>query len=205
MSAITTQDIQKLRTATGAGMMDAKKALEETGGDFEKAIDALRKKGAKIAAGKGERATHQGLVEAYIHMNGGLGALVEIACETDFVARTEKFKTLAHDIAMQVAAAAPQYISPEDVPAEVKEREMNVYREQLKEQGKTGPMVEKIVEGKLEKFYQETCLVKQLFFKDDKRTVGEVLTEAVATIGENIKVKRFARFALTGGASVCSN
>lgn len=204
MSGITPQDIQKLRTTTGAGMMDAKKALHEAAGDFDKAVAILRQRGAKVAQAKGERTTSQGLVEGYIHLGGNLGAMVEVACETDFVARTDKFKALAHDLAMQVAAANPQYISPEDVPAEVVEREREVYLGQLKEQGKTGPMVDKIIEGKLEKFYQEVCLMKQPFFKDDKRTVGEVITEAIATIGENIKVKRFARFSLSGSAVVCS-
>jgi elongation factor Ts len=197
MSEITPQDVQKLRVETGAGMMDAKKALQEAGGDFEKAIDLLRKRGAKVAASKGERTTSQGLVESYIHAGGALGALVEIACETDFVARTDRFKELAHDLAMQVTASNPQYLAPQDVPAEIIEREKNVYKEQLAEQGKTGPMVEKIIEGKLEKFYQEVCLLKQPFFKDDTKTVTDVITEAIAVIGENIKVKRFVRFALT--------
>jgi len=126
-----------------------------------------------------------------------------VACETDFVARTDKFKDLVHDLAMQVAAMNPQYIAPENVPAEVVAKEKRIYGEQLKEQGKTGLMVEKIIAGKLEKFYQEVCLLKQPFFKDDKRTVGDIVTESIAAIGENIKVKRFARFSLSGGSSVC--
>jgi elongation factor Ts len=202
MANVTTQDIQKLREASGAGMMDAKKALVEAEGDFEKAIDLLRKRGAKVAASKGSRTTNQGLVEAYIHGEGGLGVLVELACETDFVARTDTFKALAHDLAMQVAASSPQYVESSQVPAEVVAREKAVYVEQLKEQGKEGAMVEKIVEGKLEKFYQEVCLMKQPFFKDDSKTVGEVVVEAIATLGENIKVRRFARFSLTGGSAV---
>ena len=205
MAIVSTEDIQKLRAATGAGLMNAKRALEEAAGDFEKAVDLLRAKGVKIAAGKGDRTTSQGLVEAYIHGEGGLGVLIEVACETDFVARTDTFKALAHDLALQVAAASPQYISPEHVPAEIVAREKAVYQEQLKEQGKTGPMVEKIIEGKLEKFYQEVCLLQQPFFKDDSTTVGAVVTAAIATLGENIKIKRFARFSLTGGASVAGS
>ena len=202
--SISIEDIQKLRTETGAGMMDAKKALEEAGGDFNKAIDLLRKKGLKVALSKGTRATNQGLVESYIHAGGTMGVLVEVACETDFVARTDTFKTLVHDLAMQIAATNPLYLAAEDVPAEIIEREKQVYLDQLKEQGKTGPMVEKIVEGKLDKFYQEICLLKQPFFKDDAHTVADVITKAISILGENIKVRRFARFALTGGASVCS-
>ncbi len=202
MTAVTTQDVQQLRAASGAGMMDAKKALTEAGGDFEKAIDLLRKRGAKVAASKGDRTTSQGLVEAYIHGEGTLGVLVEVACETDFVARTDTFKALAHDLALHVAASNPQYVSPDQVPAEVVAREKAVYVDQLKQQGKEGPMVEKIIEGKLEKFYQEVCLMKQPFFRDDTKTVGEVMVAAIATLGENIKVKRFARFSLTGGSAV---
>lgn len=202
--SISINDIQNLRNTTGAGMMDAKRALEEAGGDVEKAVDLLRKKGAKVAAGKSDRTTSQGLVSSYIHGEGTLGVLIEVACETDFVARTDKFKDFVHDLAMQVAAGNPQYIQAEDVPAEVVAREKEVYVGQLKEQGKVGPMVEKIIEGKLEKFYQEVCLMKQSFFKDDKKTVNDVVTEMIATVGENIKVKRFARFGLSGGASVCS-
>ncbi|MBI5466327.1 MAG: elongation factor Ts [Candidatus Kerfeldbacteria bacterium] len=202
--SITSQDVQKLRAATGAGMMAAKRALEEAGGDFDKAVEVLRKKSTKLAANKVDRVTSQGLVETYIHGGGTLGVLIEVACETDFVARTDKFRTLAHDLAMQVAALNPQYLTPEDVPAEVVEREKRIYTEQLKAQGKQGPMAEKIIAGKLDKFYQEVCLLKQPFFKDDKRNVGEVITEAIATTGENIKVKRFARFALSGGPTVCS-
>lgn len=185
-------------------MMDAKRALEESGGDYDKAVDALRKKGAKVAAARGERTTSQGLVESYIHGAGNLGALVEVACETDFVARTDKFKELAHDLAMQVAASNPQYVSPDDIPAEAVAREREVYAGQLKEQGKTGPMVDKIIEGKLEKFYEETCLLRQPFFKDDSKKVQDVLNETIAATGENIKVKRFARFTLAGSPSVCA-
>ncbi|MEK7497076.1 MAG: translation elongation factor Ts [Patescibacteria group bacterium] len=202
--SISINDIQNLRNITGAGMMSAKRALEEAGGDVQKAVDLLRQKGVKVAAGKSDRTTSQGLIKSYIHGEGILGVLVEVACETDFVARTDKFKELAHDLAMQIAAANPQYIEAADVPADVLEREKAVYVAQLAEQGKSGEMAEKIIAGKLEKFYAEVCLLKQPFFKDDKKTVGDVVTEMIATLGENIKVKRFARFGLSGGASVCS-
>ncbi len=205
MANITAQDVQRFRAATGAGMMDAKRALEESGGDVDRAVDALRKKGAKVAAARGERATSQGLVESYVHGGGTLGVLVEVACETDFVARTDKFKELAHDIAMQVAATNPQYIAVDDVPADVIVREREVYLGQLKEQGKQGPMVEKIVEGKLEKFYEEACLLKQPFFKDDTKKVQDVVNETITATGENIKIKRFARFTLSGRPSVAGS
>ncbi|HAO81277.1 MAG TPA: elongation factor Ts [Candidatus Veblenbacteria bacterium] len=189
-------DIQKLREQTGAGMMAAKKALEEASGDFDKAVDLLRQRGVKVAASKGSRATGQGLVEAYIHMGGKLGVLVELACETDFVARTDKFKELAHDLAMHVAASNPLYLEPSEIPMEVIAHEKQIYTEQLAAEGKKGEMVEKIVEGKLVKYYQEVCLLQQQFFKDDKQTVTDVITAAIVAIGENIKVRRFARFAL---------
>ena len=189
-------DIQKLREQTGAGMMAAKKALEEASGDFDKAVDLLRQRGVKVAASKGERATGQGLGEAYIHMGGKLGVLVEVACETDFVARTDKFKELAHDLAMHVAASNPLYLEPSEIPMEVIAHEKQIYTEQLAAEGKKGEMVEKIVEGKLVKYYQEVCLLQQQFFKDDKQTVTDVITAAIVAIGENIKVRRFARFAL---------
>jgi len=198
MVNINVNEVQKLRAHTGAGLLAAKKALEEAGGDFAKAVDLLRQRGVKVAAAKGERATGQGLVEAYVHTGGKLGVLVEVACETDFVARTDKFKELAHDLAMQVAAANPLYLEPGEIPAEVIEREKRIYAEQLAAEGKTGPMVEQIIAGKLNKFYQEVCLMQQPFFKDDKKIVADVITEAIAAIGENIKVKRFVRFALGG-------
>lgn len=197
----TAQDVQKLRQVTGAGMMDAKKALDESKGDFEAAVDILRKKGSKVAASRGARATGQGLVESYIHAGGRVGAIVEVACETDFVARTDQFKELAHDIAMHVTAANPLYLSPEDVPAEIVDREKSVYRDQLAAEGKTGDMVEKILDGKLQKYYQETCLLNQPFFKDDKQKVSEVVTAAIAKTGENIKIRRFCRFELAAASS----
>lgn len=188
--------IQKLRERTGAGMMAAKKALDEAGGDFDKAVDLLRQRGVKVAATKGERATGQGLIEAYVHTGGRLGVLIEVACETDFVARTDKFKELAHDLAMQVAAANPLYVEPAAVPPAVIEREKAIYRQQLMTEGKVGDIAEKIIEGKLQKFYQEVCLLQQPFFKNDKQTVNDVITAAIASLGENIKVRRFVRFVL---------
>lgn len=193
---VTIDQITKLRGNTGAGMMDAKRALTEAKGDYDAAVKILREKGIKIAQGKSGRATGQGLVEAYIHAGGKVGALVEVVCETDFVARTDKFKELAHDIAMQVAAANPQYISPEDVPDKVLEQEKDIYRKQLADEGKKGDMVEKILAGKLEKFYSEACLLKQPFIKDDKKKVEDLVNEAIQALGENIKVVNFSRFSL---------
>ena len=176
--------------------MDAKKALQEAKGDFDKAVKILREQGLKIAQGKSGRATSQGLIEAYIHAGGRVGALVQVVCETDFVARTDKFKELAHDIAMQVAAANPQYVSPTDVPAKVLEQEKDIYRKQLADDGKKGDMVEKILDGKLEKFFSEVCLLKQPYIKDDKKKIEDLVNEAVTTLGENIKVVNFSRFSL---------
>ncbi|HBV33307.1 TPA: elongation factor Ts [Patescibacteria group bacterium] len=193
---VTIDQITKLRADTGAGMMDAKKALQEAKGDFDKAVKILREQGLKIAQGKSGRATSQGLIEAYIHAGGRVGALVQVVCETDFVARTDKFKELAHDIAMQVAAANPQYVSPTDVPAKVLEQEKDIYRKQLADDGKKGDMVEKILDGKLEKFFSEVCLLKQPYIKDDKKKIEDLVNEAVTTLGENIKVVNFSRFSL---------
>ncbi len=202
---VTPQEIAKLREATGAGMMDAKKALVEAGGDFDKAVKALRERGLKVAQSKSARATSQGLVEAYIHAGGTVGSMVEISCETDFVARTDKFKELAHDIAMQAAATSPKYLSPADVPAEVLAQEKEIILKQLAEQGKTGEMAEKITTGKLEKFYSEVCLLKQPFIKDDTKTIEQLVNDCIATIGENIKVARFAVFNLSGEPRVCGS
>ncbi|MFH1866968.1 MAG: translation elongation factor Ts [Patescibacteria group bacterium] len=193
---VTTEQIAKLRADTGAGIMDAKRALKESDGNFNKAVQILRERGVKVAQSKVSRATSQGLVEAYIHAGGRVGSLVEIACETDFVARTDKFKELAHDIAMQVAAANPLYLVPKDVPADVLKQEKAIYQKQLAEQGKKGAINEKIIQGKLEKFYTEVCLLKQPFIKDDKRKVEDLVNEAIATLGENIKVVNFSRFSL---------
>jgi elongation factor Ts len=193
---ITTSMIRELREATAAGMLDCKKALEASGGDLEKAKAHLRKKGLASAAKKADRAVNEGLIEAYIHTGGRVGALIELNCETDFVARTEEFKELAHDLAMQVVAVEPRYLTPEHIPSDALEEEKNKYRTQAKEMGKPERIIEKIVEGKLQKYYQEVCLMKQSFIKSDDLTVQDVLNAAVAKLGENIVVRRFVRFGL---------
>ncbi len=194
MAEITTQMIKELREKTGAGIVDCKKALQEAGGDIEKAVEILRKKGAAKAAKKAERATAEGIVVSYIHAGGKVGALVELNCETDFVARTEDFKNLGHEIAMQVAAMAPEYVSREDVPAEIVEKEKEVLKEQALAEGKPEHIVEKIVEGRLSKFFSEKCLLEQPWIKDDSKTIKDLLTDYITKLGENIKVKRFCRF-----------
>jgi elongation factor Ts len=193
---ITTSMIKELREATGAGVLDCKKALETSGGDLEKATTYLREKGLAAAAKKADRAAEEGLIEAYVHAGGRVGALIELNCETDFVARTEGFKELAHDLAMQVVATKPLYLTPEDIPPDVLEEEKNKYRTQAKDMGKAERIIERIVEGKLQKYYQEVCLMRQPFIKDDELTVQDVLTEAIAKTGENIVVQRFVRFEL---------
>lgn len=193
---ITTSMIKDLREATAAGVLDCKKALEASGGDLEKAKVYLREKGLAAAAKKASRSAEEGLIEAYIHTGGRVGALIELNCETDFVARTEAFEGLAHDLALQVVAARPLYLAPDDIPPDVLEEEKNVYRVQAKETGKPERIIEKIVEGKLQKYYQEVCLMKQPFIKDDDLTVQDVLTEIIAKLGENIAVRRFVRFEL---------
>jgi elongation factor Ts len=199
VAEITAKMVQELREKTGAGMMDCKKALTESGGDFGKAEEYLRKKGLAAAAKKAARAATEGAVASYIHMGGKIGVLVEVNCETDFVARTEGFQQLVKDVAMQVAAAAPLYVRREDVPADVVARELDIARAQAREQKKPDAIVEKIAQGKVEKYYAEACLLEQPFVKDDKKKVQDVITEAVARIGENIQVRRFARFALGEG------
>lgn len=193
---VNSQSIFKVRGQTGAGMMDVKVALEEANGNAEKAVEILRKKGVIKAASKSERQTRAGLVHAYIHSQGQVGALIEVQCETDFVARNQNFQNLAHDLAMQVVAANPQYLDAASVPSEVVEKENNLQKEILRQEGKPEAMLEKILEGKMQKFYGEICLLNQPFIKDDKFTVQQVIQQAIAAIGENIQVKRFARFAL---------
>lgn len=194
---IDVQAVKALRDSTGAGMMDAKSALEEAKGDAEKAIEILRKKGIAKAGKKADRETTAGLVESYNHM-GRVGAMVELACETDFVARTDDYKALAHDLAMQIAASNPLYTNPADVPKDVIAKESEIFIAEAKEQGKPEAVLEKIVAGKIEKYYQEVCLLKQPFIKDPDRSVEAVLTEAIAKLGENIVIRRFARFELGG-------
>ncbi|WP_456456374.1 translation elongation factor Ts [Thermovibrio sp.] len=194
MAEITTQMIKELREKTGAGIVECKKALVEAGGDMAKAEEILRKKGAAKAAKKADRATAEGAVFAYIHAGGKVGALVELNCETDFVARNETFKELGHEIALQVAAMAPEYVSREEVPQEVVEKEKEILREQALKEGKPENIVEKIVEGRLNKFFSEKCLLDQPWIKDDSKTIKDLLTDYITKLGENIKVKRFARF-----------
>ncbi len=192
--------IQKLRNQTGAGMMDIKQALEEAGGDKKKALEILRKKGRKIAAKKqAERDVKDGLVEAYIHAGGKVGSMVVVACETDFVAKNKEFKELAHEIAMQVAAMKPEYISSDDIPEDVKAKEMEIYREQLKSEGKPENVIDKILEGKMNKFYESVSLLNQTYIKDDKRKISDLVDEATAKMGEKIEVKRMIVFNLSGG------
>lgn len=193
------EDIKALRERTGAGILDCKKALAESGGDIEKAIDWLRAKGISNAAKRSARAATEGMITAYLHAGGKIGVLVEVNCETDFVAMNDAFKTLCHDLAMHIAAAAPEYVSKEDVPAEALAHEREVQKQRVIEEGKPAAVAERIVEGRLGKFYEEQCLLEQKFVKDDSKTVREVLTDAVARIGENIRVRRFSRFVLGEG------
>lgn len=188
--------IKKLRQETGAGMVDVKQALDESGGDQDAARDILRKKGLKIAAKKQERETKQGLIDAYIHQPGRIGAMVTLLCETDFVARNDDFKSLAHEIAKQIAAMAPQFVSPQDVPVDIVEKEKDVHRELLKQEGKPEDMMEKILEGKIQKFYEQICLVEQPWIVDDKKKINDLIVEATAKLGEKIEIKEFERFEL---------
>ena len=193
---ITADMVKQLREMTGAGMMECKKALSETGGDVEKAIDALRKSGAAKAEKRSGRTANEGRVDSYIHPGNRVGVLIEVNCETDFVARTPEFEELVRNLAMQAAAAGADYIQREDVPAERIERERAIYTAQLEEQGKPAAIIAKIVEGKLDKFYSEICLLEQPYIRDDKKTVGDLLKEAGSKTGENLVVRRFSRFRL---------
>lgn len=186
--------VMQLRQQTGAGVLESKRALEEASGDIAAAIEQLRKSGALKAAKKAERTVGEGLVHAYIHSGGKVGVLVEVLCETDFVARNPEFEALAHDVAMQIAATNPLYMKPEDVPEEVVAKEKEIYAQEVA--GKPANVVEKIVAGKLEKWYAETCLLKQLFIKDEDLTMEELVQSKIAKLGENIQVRRFVRFAL---------
>ena len=186
--------IKKLREQTGAGVMDIKKALVEAKNNEEKAIEILRKQGQKIAAKKNaERVAKEGLIEAYVHNNGKVASLVMLSCETDFVARNSKFKELAHDLAMQVAAMNPQYLSADKIPAAALEKEREIIRESMADEKKPKEVVEKIIDGKLQKFFAEFCLLEQPFIKDDKKTVKELIDEKIAKLGEKIEVKKIAR------------
>ena len=195
----TAQDVVKLRASTGAGMMDCKKALQESDGDFDKAVIWLREKGIAAAAKKADRIAAEGAVGSYIHMGGKIGVLVEINCETDFVARSEQFLTLLKDIAMQIAAANPKYVRIEDVPQEEVAKEKEILTQQSLNEGKPANVVEKMVEGRIHKFYKEICLLEQEFVKDTSKTVKEVINEAVLALGEKINVRRFVRYEMGEG------
>tara|TARA_Y100000739_G_C20529928_1_gene428392 strand:+ start:124 stop:717 length:594 start_codon:yes stop_codon:yes gene_type:complete len=194
--SINAKTVKTLRERTGAGMMDCKKALLETDGDLEKAVDHLRKTGVAKAEKKGQRTTKEGLVFSYIHHGGKLGVLLELNCETDFVAKTEGFNDLAHNLAMQIAATNPSSVSRDDMDPAVLNREKDIFMDQAKESGKPDNIIEKMVEGKVEKFYAESCLIEQQYIKDSERKVSDLLTEAVSTLGENIVINRFIRYAI---------
>jgi elongation factor Ts len=194
--AVDAKLVKTLREMTGAGMLECKAALEEAKGDLELAVEILRKKGIAKAAKKADRETKEGLIHSYIHAGGRIGVLLELNCETDFVARNELFKELANEIALQIAAMKPQYVRREDVPREVVEKEGEIAREAALAEGKPLHIAEKIAEGKLEKFYKEVCLYEQPYIKDDKKTVEELIKEYIAKIGENIQVRRFCRYEL---------
>ncbi|MGE5343073.1 MAG: translation elongation factor Ts [Candidatus Omnitrophota bacterium] len=186
--------VKKLREQTGVSITECKKAIDEAENDYEKAAELLRKKGFEKAKSKSSRATNSGAIGSYIHSNRNIGVMVEMGCETDFVAKNEDFLGLLKDIAMQIAAMNPLYISEASVPPEVIEKEKEIYREQMKESGKPEPVVEKIIEGKISKFYTENCLLKHKFFKDDSKTIEDIIAERIHKLGENIVVKRFVRY-----------
>ncbi|MCW1712627.1 MULTISPECIES: translation elongation factor Ts [Synergistaceae] len=198
MADITAGLVSELRGRTSVGMMDCKKALVECCGDIDKAVDYLREKGLAKAAKKADRSAAQGMIFSYIHSNAKLGVLVELNCETDFVARTEEFQHLGHEIAMQIAAANPAYIVPEDVPQCVVEHETEVIKAQAREEGKPEKMLDKIAEGRINKYYEENCLMEQKYIRDPDRKIKDLVIENIAKIGENIKVGRFSRFIIEG-------
>jgi len=194
LMSITASQVAELREKTGAGLMDAKRALEETGGDMEKAAEDLRKKGIAKAGKKSERETHEGRVHAYIHSNAKLGAMVQVLCETDFVARTDAFIDMCNDLAIHISAMDPMYLTRSDVPAEVVMKEQELTRGELAAQNKPADVIEKIMEGKMNKFFGENVLMEQAFIKDDSKTVEEFLKEKMSVLGENMQIKRFSRF-----------
>ena len=199
MAEITAALVKELRERTGAGMMDCKKALSATDGDLEKAIDFLREKGLAAAAKKAGRVAAEGLVEAYIHGGGRIGVLVEVNCETDFVAKTDAFKELVKDIAMHIAATNPSYLKREEIPTAELEHEQAVLAEQARNEGKPEKIIEKMVAGRIEKYYKEVCLMEQPFVKDPDKTISDLITESIAKIGENISIRRFTRYQLGEG------
>jgi elongation factor Ts len=193
---ITTAMVKELREETGAGVLDCKNALQETDGDFDKAVEYLRQEGLAAAAKRADRVANEGTIGHYVHAGSRVAALVEVNCETDFVAKTDDFLTLAHDLAMQVVAAQPKYLLPEDIPAEVIEAEKENHQAQMEDSGKPEHVVDKIVEGKLQKYYREVCLMQQPFIKDEGLTIQDLVTQVAAKLGENIVVRRFVRFEL---------
>jgi elongation factor Ts len=193
---ITTAMVKELREATGAGILDCRKALEAAEGDYEKAVDFLREKGLAQDAKRKDRTAEDGLIHAYIHGGGRIGVLVEVNCETDFVARTDEFQTFVSDVAMQIAAMGPDYIARDDIPEDVLEREKALYRAQALEEGKTERIVDRIIEGRVEKFYQQVCLLEQAYIRDEDKTIEDLLNEHISRIGENIVIRRFARYQL---------
>ena len=199
--AVSASDVKDLREQTGAGMMDCKKALTESGGDLEKAVDILRKKGLSAAAKKADRIASEGMVNSYIHAGGKIGVLLEVNCETDFVAKTDEFQDLVKDICMHIAAASPRYVRREEVPAAELDREKEIYRDQARMSGKPENILDKIIDGKLEKFYSDICLLDQVFVKDPdgKLKIKDLVTAKVAKMGENISIRRFSRFQLGEG------
>lgn len=198
--SISASAVKDLRERTGAGMMDCKKALVETQGDLDKAIEYLRKKGLAAAEKRAGRIASEGVVGSYIHMGGRIGVLIEVNCETDFVARTEKFQELVRSLAMQVAASNPTYVSPTDIPEEVLEKEKVIYREKARAEGKPEKILDKIVEGQLQKYFEQACLLNQVYIRaEDKETVQDIVSKAVADTGENIRVRRFVRYELGEG------
>jgi elongation factor Ts len=191
---ITTQMVKELRQATGAGILDCRNALKDANGDFDQAVTALREKGLAAAAKKASRDAKEGLIGHYVHPGAKMAAIIEVNCETDFVARTPEFQAMVKDLAMQVVAARPRWLTPEDVPAEVIEQEKAIYRKQLEEEGKPEHIMGRIIEGKLKKFYEESCLLEQPFIKDNDIRIKDMITNAIARLGENIRIRRFARF-----------
>ena len=192
--AITTEQIKELREATSAGILDCRKALESADGDFDKAVDYLREKGLAKAAKRSDREASEGVLELYSHGNGRVGVMVEVNCETDFVARSEAFRKFAHEVALQIAAAAPAYIRKEDVPADVLEHEREIARVRALEEGKPAPVVERIVDGRIEKYYDEACLLRQPYIRDEQITIEKLLAQHIGSIGENIVIRRFTRW-----------
>lgn len=197
--AVSASAVKELRERTGAGMLDCKKALDETGGDIQKAVELLREKGLSAAANKAGRVATEGLVESYIHGGGRVGVLVEVNCETDFVAKTEQFRAFVKDIAMQIAAVNPKFVRREEVPAEELEKEREILKAQALNEGKPAHIVDKMVDGRISKYYEENCLMEQAFIKDPDKTISTLLNEKISTIGENISIRRFVRFELGEG------